>query len=97
MNSAMSHEVPEIIGKLPDREWSIVPRCFPVPAGIQRIYVIILGKHVCLPHKIVAVLTVPMQQNQRIALAFLYEMVRDIHSDKSSFIEYKDKSFIRIA
>ena len=40
-----------------------------------------LSEHLCLPHKIVAVLTVPVQQDQRIALALLYEMVRDIYAD----------------
>ena len=76
------HEVPEVFRKLPDRKWSIATRRFTVPAGVQSIYMEMLSKHFCLPHEIVTVLTVPMQQDQRLSLTFLYEMVLDAHAEK---------------
>jgi hypothetical protein len=83
------HEVPEVIGKLPDRKWSIAPRRFTVPAGVQSIYKEMLSKHLCLPHEIITVLTVPMQQDQRLSLTFLYEMVLDAHVDKFLYVEFQ--------
>ena len=48
---------------------------------------IILSECIHLPCEIVTVLTVSMQQDQRLALAFFYEMMFDVHAGTSCYSE----------
>lgn len=50
---------------------------------VQGINMIILSECIHLPCEIVTVLTVSMQQDQRLALAFFYEMMLDVHAGMS--------------
>ena len=66
-------------GEPSDRERSVASWRFPVPTCVQGINMIILSECIHLPCEIVTVLTVSMQQDQRLALAFFYEMMLDVH------------------
>ena len=50
-------------------------------SGINCIYIIIFGKFIDLTFKIIAVFTVPVEQDQRFSLAFFYVIVLDVHLD----------------
>jgi hypothetical protein len=49
--------------------------------GVQRIDVVILGELIDLTCKIIAVFTVPVEQDQWLSLAFFYVIVLDVHLD----------------
>ena len=76
------HKRQKVIGKLTDGERSTATQRFSVPASIQSINMIISGKLINLSLEIVTVLTVPVQQNQRLTLALLYVVMLNIHATK---------------
>jgi hypothetical protein len=54
-----------------------------VTARVQGIDVKILGERIDLPHEILAVLSVSVQENQRLSHAFFGEMMLDVHPENS--------------
>ena len=78
-NAMRVHKAQQIVGKLAYGEWRSTPRRPPVPPGIQGIYVEMPGELRDLPREIVAVLAVAVQQDQRLALTFVYVEMFDIH------------------
>ena len=80
LKSAGIHEEEQIVGELSDGEGSSPPRCLPVPSGVQGIDVIGQRERIDLPCEIVTVLSVSVQEDQRLSPALFYEMVYDIHA-----------------
>ena len=81
MSDTPTRETPEqVIGELTNGEGGSSPRRLPVSPGVRGVDVPGPGELVDLPREIVAVLTVPVKEDQWVSLTFLYEMMFDIHA-----------------
>lgn len=80
------HKAQKVIGEPPDRERSVASWRFPVPTCVQGINMIILSECIHLPCEIVTVLTVSMQENQRLSMPLLYEIV--LYVSAVAFVQF---------